>query len=181
MKKEVELRASLSPQDVTRVEAALSNLKLSPLKSEQDDTYYCPQELINEGRSKEAPFVVRIRNKNKQFILTYKSFTENKSSWIEEESKVDDGESVARILGYLGLSPYLKINKTRSSYKHGKFEINVDEIQDLGVFVEMEVVAINEVLAKTEIEEFMKNILGISTTAIITEGYVQLMEKKLHD
>lgn len=108
-------------------------------------------------------------------ILTYKQLAED--SWIEKEVEVFDDENTFKILELLGHIEYLTINKRRYTTKAEMVEINIDDIDDLGCFIEMEIEGENVEEGKKFLKLMAKTKWNIQEKDIIDEGYVQLMIK----
>jgi len=144
--------------------------------SQQNDVYFCAQSFIESSTTSQCPFVVRIRTKKSKTFLTYKSFTGD-GSWIEHETEVSDSDATENILKSLGLGSYLRIEKDRISAKDSVFEINLDDIRDLGLFLEVETINEDVSTGKKKITEYVKKNLKLEHLEEIHEGYVQLAEK----
>lgn len=85
---------------------------------------------------------LRIRQTPEGASLNYK-FWHNKDneqavSCDEFETKVSDAEAVAHLLGRLDFKPLVTVEKTRSIWNYRDVEISLDNVTDLGWFVEVE-------------------------------------------
>lgn len=176
MKKEVEIRYELSEQEYNEIRKNLTNGIVPQI---QNDIYFCINEFVLNGKSDDAPYIIRLRECNSEYLFTYKSFVDNKTSWIEKETKIGDKETMISILQFMGLSKFLCINKKRYSKQIGDIQINLDNIENLGFFIELEIMSENVNEAKNILKKFMNESLKIDKFHIINEGYVQLMKKKL--
>ena len=145
-----------------------------PVASSQIDVYFCAASFVEENRTKECPYIVRIRTQNDRAKIAYKSFTGD-GSWVEIESGVENPDAVKEILTRIGQRAYLTIRKARLSGHVGGIEVNLDEIDGLGTFIEMELVSSDVEAARAALLVCATE-LGLSTKNIVTEGYVQLME-----
>jgi adenylate cyclase class 2 len=178
---EVEIRYQLKDEaDITRVRNALianSWVLGNPIK--QEDTYFCDANLKNTGKTKDSQYVLRVRQTVGGAKLTYKSFDgSTDGSWIEIESSISDPEAVQLMLSKIGLAEYMRIIKIRESSQVGDVEVNLDKIEGLGVFIEMEVMS-QDVQAGRDLLRDLAESLGIPRSQTVTEGYVQLMENIL--
>lgn len=176
MQKENEIRFRISNEEKKRILSILQNLDWNPTIREEIDLYFCSKELFNEGKTQDSPYVVRIRKSKKGNTLAYKSFFGEKS-WIEIESGIEDADAVRKILENLGQAAYLEIVKKRQRGKVSNIEINIDDIKNLGHFIELEILKEEEKRGKEELIEFATEKLNVPTASIIHEGYVQLMEQ----
>lgn len=155
----------------------LKRLGWTPKEKKQEDTYFCDKKLVEQKLSHESQYVIRIRKSNDKSSIAYKSFYGN--SWIEIESGIENPKSICEILERLNQAPYLVIEKKRLTGKLNDFEINVDDIKNLGVFIELELISEREEDSMNSLSNFAISQLGLSNDDIIKEGYVQLMEKRL--
>jgi len=113
----------------------------------QHDIYFEPKQppfiLIDENGFKDADEWLRIRVYADCGELCYKKWhrdTETKQSLYadEVEVKIDNVDNLKLLLGYLGYNQISEIKKNRESWSYGNFLIEKDEIEDLGVFYEIE-------------------------------------------
>jgi adenylate cyclase, class 2 len=173
MEKEIEIRFKI---DADAVRDALRALGWEPTETNQLDRYFCASAYVKEGRTRESPFVVRIRESTSN-SLAYKSFSGANGAWVELETGVSNAAVTAQILEKLDLAEYLVIRKRRQSARIGNIEANVDAIDGLGDFLELELISANEEEARAELFRFAEG-LGLSAEQAVTKGYVQLMEAK---
>ena len=179
--KEIEIRCKLSEDDYNSVMNILEKNKIELKKSKQKDTYYCASEYVKNNNSKECPYIIRIRESDNGAKLTYKSFVDGGTSWIEEETGIDNIYSTNSILNYLNQKPYLEIEKNRISGKFENIEINLDNIKRLGTFIELEVMNDDIEYGKKLLRDFIKTKLLLNEIDIVDKGYVQLMEDYLDE
>jgi len=84
--------------------------------------------------------VLRLRRTPTTALLTYKgprSVRQGVRSRLEIETRVEDGDSMQRILEGLGYRPRFRYQKYREAYRLGRCEIVLDETP-IGVFLEIE-------------------------------------------
>lgn len=121
---------------------------------------------------------LRVRKENNNNILNYKK--KNESGDIEEyEVLIDNYEKLKSIFNYLGLEDTVVVSKHRISYLYrDKYEISFDEVDNLGLYVEIEVKKYNYENEK-EIELLIDLIkeLDINMSDIETKRYPELMKK----
>jgi len=119
--------------------------------------------------------VIRIRKQGGVTELSYKFFTDGKEGWGEIETPITYEEnSFIDILKKIGYELDVKINKKRHTtrIKGGDIEINVDKIEGLGCFCELEIME----GTRKELNKIAEK-LGIEENDVINEGYVQLVKK----
>lgn len=168
--KEVELRAR-TDADITKrlsdLGAQLTN------ESREIDKYYKFED------DPERKIVIRIRKKEGDTLLTFKgSNKEEDTSWQEWEQKVEDGEGLSKLLVSNGVVNFVTIDKNRKKYNLEDFEINVDQIKDLGTFIEAEL-KVQDTENTEKAKSRIKNLFAqLEVKDIINEGYVRLMLKE---
>ena len=105
------------------------------------------------------------------WLLTYKGKRQqNRNAKIRRElqTQVDDGQALAQLIQAAGLEILLHIEKRRSSYKLGRCWVELDELEGLGRFVEIE--APSEAVLQS-----VRRKLGL-TAEPITESYPHMVE-----
>jgi adenylate cyclase class 2 len=100
----------------------------------QDDTYYA-HPVRNFTDTDEA---LRIRRIGDDFYLTYKGPKMDTISKTREEIEVVTSPELGKILERMGFSPVARIIKTRRNYGKDNIVLSIDEVEDLGTFVELE-------------------------------------------
>ena len=179
--KEIEIRCKVSQNDYNNVINILKKNQIKLNESRQKDVYYCSSEYVENNNSKNCPYIIRIRESDRGAKLTYKSFVNGGSSWIEEETGIDNISATNAILNYLNQKSYLEIEKDRISGKFEDIEINIDKIKNLGAFIELEVIHDDIEYGKKLLRDFIKTKLLLNKIDIIDKGYVQLMEDYLDE
>ncbi len=127
---------------------------------------------------------LRLRENNGSGSINYKYWykdSQRTSTHCDEyESEISNSVALHKILTKLNFKEYLTIDKIRKSYiiTNG-FEIDLDEVKDLGYFVEIETLldfgSVEK--ARSEIMKLAK-ILGIDTSKVDKYGYVYLLMQK---
>ena len=95
--------------------------------------------------------IFRVRQKGEKFSLEIKKRTEDKN-WIEESISIPSAEKGLSFLRLAGINPYLFINRMRTSFNYGNLKIDLDDVELLGKFVEIEYQDSEN--ADKELEEF---------------------------
>lgn len=91
---------------------------------------------------------------------------------LELETSVGDGQILCRILEQLGLKPLLTVSKNRQEWQFMECLVCLDEVAELGLFVEIE--AAGEQLIRSALEKLQLNHLPI-----IKQGYAELLSCKM--
>ena len=166
---EIELRASVDDPDAIRNALAIQAEHRGT--SNEHDFYLCHES------DRDRSLILRIRRKENGSLLTFKGKASgDDTAWPDVDIPLTDSDSLQRILLGSGYVKGVEIKKRRSSYRLEDFEINIDEIENLGIFIEIEGRGDEEGRAK--IEEKIASLLvslGIQNENIIRKGYVALM------
>ena len=155
---EVELRFPVKEfQDVKNNLLKLGGVFVN--KKKQNDIYF--RHILD----KEKRWIVRIRNSK---LLTVKTGVEGK--WNEEEIVVDSPKNkIIDFLEALGFEQVLKINKERHVWKLRDTVLNLDSIEGLGNFVEIEGESWGKILDVSEK-------IGLDKSKAMREGYVRMFK-----
>ena len=132
---EIEKKYRLTKQHADALAARLHEIGAEPSDSDFEvNTLYSSQSLDLDGA------ILRLRRIGKRAILTFKKRFPSHSSikrQLEEETSVEDGEAMERILDRLGFKPSLVYEKRRRTWKYHSTEIAIDELP-FGWFMEIE-------------------------------------------
>lgn len=176
---EVEIRAKIhNLSDFQKKLQTLQGIKIKKQAERQVDTY------IKHSQDKTRTLVFRIRRKEDGALLTLKSrlpALEKDVAWKEIDIRISEPDKLEDILMGSGYEYVVIIDKIRDSFQCLNYEINVDNIRDLGLFVEIEYLSNKEEELKEQVFR-MKSImyqLGCGEDAIIEKGYVSLMEEAM--
>lgn len=138
---EVEVKAHV--ENFERVQNKLKQIgALRKSLEHQIDTYFNNITLRDFEKTDEA---LRIRkttidNKEIKNILTYKGAKIDNISKTRKEIEVEiqDPDNISLILENLGFKPVADIEKIRTSYTLNNYIITLDEVKNVGKFVEIE-------------------------------------------
>jgi adenylate cyclase class 2 len=177
--KEIEVKSKINKVDDFIKEAKKHGFIFANYKA-QYDRIFLPQGVKFSEIVPGVP-VVRIRNQDNQKItLTLKKRILNELDKIEHEIIIDNELEASKMLENMNFYEVLTVNKKR---KEGHFEdlsICVDEVDDLGTFVEAEKICEDDDGPKIQEELFcLLESLGIKREDRITNGYDTLIYKKL--
>jgi len=172
---EFELKVSISSLDPVRQQLIEHNARFCGRILEHDIYYNAPHR--DFGVTDEA---IRVRYTNDQVVVTYKG-AKIKTSGLKAREElniiVDSGAIFEQILGRLGFTRTAEVNKWREIYRLFDATITLDEVDDLGTFVEIEILAENENSnTAARIEEIAKEI-GVSGEPILA-SYLELLLSK---
>lgn len=172
--KEIEVKAKVTNRPALLDALAKLHIQLSdPI--EQNDIVFA-ERLDNFDQFLPGVNFLRLRNQHGKYLLTLKKSELNETESIEHETEVSNPEEVKLLLGELGFKEAVRINKKRQKAKYKDFEICVDEVAELGSYIELEkLVPEGDTIAiQTELFNFLKQ-LGITDTDRVELGYDTLM------
>ncbi len=176
---EIEIKLPLSAEAFLALKEKLNSKAKFVKESHQIDDYYTPVHRNFVGGK--LPFEwLSIRKRGGKTILNYKHFYPE-NEWItthcdEYETEVQSAEQVEKILSALNFSKVCIVEKTRQVFVSSDFEIALDEVKDLGYFVEIE--AMKDFGSVEETRKLLFDFahsLGIDTSSPDARGYAYLM------
>lgn len=169
--KEIEVKVKID--NILQLKKELKKLgAVFSLPKQQTDTYYRLKNLINQTQ-KPGSYIIRIRQSNK-FYLTLKAFTSRYGVWEEYETAVENPQELERILKRIGFVRVLTIHKRRTSVKLNGFNLEIDEIKELGNYLEVEVQGTNGKKIQEEIKNFFLK-LNLPEENIERRGYPEIL------
>ena len=159
---EVEVAFDNTKEEVMKV---LSKYEFIGEKEITDIYYYDPERdnLKPEGDLRLSE-TFRLRKKDNKCLITYKKQHFEGKLWIysdEYETEVKDYETVKIIISMLGLVPLITVHNKRRIYKYKDFEIELEDVEGLGCFIEVEKLSNSEkdeMLIKEEVRDFIRSL-----------------------
>ncbi len=183
----IEVEIKVKAENIDKVKEKLIK-KGKLIKSiHQIDEYYIP---IHRDFFAQKPFPLewlRIRTNPDKTIFEYdKSVNKNEKGEqeyaIEYETEVSCPEDLRKILEFLDFEKKVVVDKKREIWDCEKIEACIDNVKDLGLFVEAEAKGDfkNPAEAKNACIEFLEDLgIDLTVTAPINTGYpVLLLEKR---
>lgn len=126
----------------------------------------------------------RIRKQNdKPLKLTVKKPLLNEMDCIEHELEINDTDEARAIMEMFGYVEGVTVKKTRKTAKFEDYTITLDEVEELGSFVEIErVVTDGDAQAiQQSMFDFAKTNFGLEKDEKVMKGYDILMHYKLQE
>jgi adenylate cyclase class 2 len=139
---EIEIKVKVINIDEIKNRILSIGGKHSETVVEEDLYYNAPHR--DFGVTDEA---LRVRSAGGKTILTYKGPKNTlMGSKIREEHNVqlDKSETFDTILRNLGFKPVARVRKLREYYTYQEFSIALDKVDDLGEFIEIELITEND-------------------------------------
>jgi adenylate cyclase class 2 len=174
--REVEIKVRLSNSKKISSILKEKGIKLGEPKKQHDVVY---GELGASDNQYGANWL-RIRTENDETVyFTLKKSVEGHLDSIEHEVIVDDPIELENIVKSLGFVLYSDLTKLRRKAKINDIEICIDEIPELGIFIEAEKMVDHESNHDEIVSELWKLLsdLGISKDDEVFEGY-DVLERK---
>jgi len=174
---EVEVKARLG--NVKRFEDLLRKLGAKLSHSEEHvDVYYNNPDLRDFRVSDEA---LRLRRVNDFVILTYKGqkIDSISKSRREIECAISSFEEMDAILKSLGFLPMGEVMKLRHIYLLEELTVCVDEVRNLGLFVEVELTRNDESDVESGVIQAIGLLeqLGLSKDDLIRRSYLEMLNE----
>lgn len=176
--KEIEIKAKL----INR-EKITDNLKQLGCTFEkpitQEDIIYVKNIGSMEAfRSNDVFLRIRLKNKEK-ILFTIKKRMTNDLDTIEHEVEISSKTEMEQALFLMGYKEAVRVSKTRVITHHNGCEICIDDVNELGSFIEMEKLTEdgNSEVIQEELFQFFESI-GIDRKDRVHSGYDILMLEK---
>ncbi len=123
-------------------------------------------------------FILRIRESGKGNKLTYKNLTETPGVIIEYETNIDNPNEMRKIIESSGFGLVYTMEKERTSGKLRDFKLCLDNVKEIGTYLEVELQSEDGDGAMNKIKQFFKKI-GFPENEITTKGYSLMIFEKL--
>lgn len=176
MKREIEVKAKVD--DFTKIRDELE--KLGCVFSDpiiQEDTIFVNFDGDFTKFMPDTNFL-RIRKMKDKILFTLKQSENNELDCIEKEVEISDAEQFREALELMGYHEAVQVHKTRTKTKYQDMEICLDEVKDLGSFIEVEKITEGDGEAvQNELFSFLET-LGISKESRVVNGYDTLIYLK---
>ena len=123
---------------------------------------------------------VRVRYTNDHAVVTYKGAKIKKFGLKAREelnTAVESGEVFETMLNRLGFTKTTEVNKWRENYRFSDAAISLDEVDELGPFVEIEIMAEDENSNAAVLIQRIAKEIGVSGEPILA-SYLELLLSK---
>jgi predicted adenylyl cyclase CyaB len=180
--KEIEILVEVY-DDISKIKNLLKKYKYVGLKRTIDEYYYDPKRKeLKPDKNNQLSHCLRVRSKNDEYSITYKDDVFKNDKWLysnEYESLIDDIDAIREIFKHLGFKKLLEIDNTKEKYKYNDYEIVLENVKDLGIFMEVEYctdldVSVKDI--KMDIQKFIDN-MGLDVSEELNMGKPEMMIK----
>ncbi|MWA02715.1 CYTH domain-containing protein [Actinomadura sp. LD22] len=135
---EIEVKYRVIEQDALLRALADHGVSLSaPVL--QEDQAYAPV-WWDYGKPKTGVPFGRLRTVQGTHLFTVKTPQDNEMACLEAETVVNDAEQMHEALLQMGFRPTVQIVKARRTGRAGRWSLCLDEVEDVGPFLEIETV-----------------------------------------
>lgn len=181
--KEIEVLVEVH-ENIEDIKKKLEKFTYKGLKNTIDEYYYDPKRSTLKPDVKgELSHCLRLRSKNNDYSITYKDDIFENGKWLysdEYETKVESITMMKEIFKKLGLVKFIEIDNKKETYTYNDYEIVIEDVKDLGIFMEVEYctnedVDIKEI--KEEIQSFI-NDLNLNVSEELNMGKPEMYMKK---
>ena len=181
--KEIEVLVEVY-DNIENVKKKLEKFNYKGLKNTIDEYYYDPKrETLKPDKDNQLSHCLRVRTKNNEYFITYKDDVFDNGKWLysnEYETKIESITMIKEIFNKLGLIKFIEIDNKKETYTYKDYEIVIENVKDLGIFMEVEYCTNEEVDVKNikkEIQKFI-NELGLNVSEELNMGKPEMYMKK---
>ena len=172
----IEVETKLRINNIEQMEERLKGLK-SMYKGEKTEMdLYFDHPDIRIFRSGSA---LRVRDANGVCRLTYKGPKKDDETTSREEIeiRIESAKEMQKILAELGFYKLCEVKKQRKTYLLGDLIVTLDDVEDLGEFIEVEGKASNdaEYMEKKNEIFMLLNELELSSEVISQRSYLEML------
>jgi len=155
--KEIEILVEIS-DDINKVLYIFNKFDYIDTSLVIDEYYYDPKrDNLKPNQNNNITECLRLRTKGNKNYITYKDDVFDNDIWLysnEYETEVKDIEVLKKILNKLGLKKLITVKNNKKFYKYNTYEITLEDVEDLGYFMEVEYLANEDV----DVKEIKKQI-----------------------
>lgn len=181
--KEIEVLVEVY-DDILSIKDKFKNFKYNGLQKTIDEYYYdSKSDLLKPDKYNQISHCLRLRSKNDEYFITYKDDVFEDGKWLysnEYETKIESIEMIKEIFNKLGLVKFIEIDNNKESYIYNNYEIVIENVKDLGIFMEVEYCTNDDVdvkLIKKEIQSFIDS-LKLNVSKELNMGKPEMYMKK---
>ena len=169
---EIELKVRVASLDPVRRKLLQLNAESCGRVLERDIYYNAPDR--DFSKTDEA---LRVRFTGGKTVVTYKGAKLkdlNLKAREELNMVIESGETFCQILARLGFAQSAEVNKWRENYRFSNASIALDEVEHLGTFVEIEVLADTDASGAASTIDRIAQELGVVGKPILA-SYLELL------
>lgn len=178
--REIEVKAKIDNLDAVSNKLASMGCRIDEEIVQEDKIYGLPKDSESFNEIRPEFVAIRIRKEKDKALFTIKRNVTGELDSEEFEVEISDAEEMDRALKAMGYIIEVEVKKKRRKCKVKDYELCLDEVEDLGSFIEVEkLTSDNEDGTKVQRELFdFLETLGIDKKNEITSGYDTMMWEK---
>jgi len=180
--KEIEILVRVN-SDIESIISKFNDFEYLGTSKVIDEYYYDPKRKnLKPDETGQIKECLRLRKSRDKYYITYKDDVFEGDKWLysnEYETEVLNIDMTRKIIEHLGLVKLLEIDNTKEKYKYKDYEIVLENVKDLGIFMEVEYCTDEEVSVKElkkEIQTFIDN-LELDVSEELNLGKPEIMIK----
>ena len=175
---EVEVKAVLRDRDAVKQKLENLDCKFSE-ELHQIDHIFIPKGVEFPPPVEKKVGVLRVRNSNGKYSFTLKIPQTSRQDSLERELEIEEGEKMIEILKLINYVEVPTVDKRRIKTKYKDIEIVLDDVKDLGQFIEAEKIVKeegqeNRKKIQAELFAFL-NTLGVKNEDQVLDGKYDIM------
>lgn len=181
--KEIEILVELY-ENIENIKNKFSKFEYHGLKHVIDEYYYDPKRnTLKPDKNMQLDHCLRLRSKNNKYYITYKDDIFDNGQWLysnEYETAIENVDMLREIFARLGLKKLLVIDNKKETYKYNDYEIVLEDVKELGLFMEVEYCTNEDIdikIIKKEIQEFINN-LNLNVSEELNMGKPEMYLRK---
>jgi adenylate cyclase class 2 len=176
MKKEIEVKAEVGDLNIVKIELEKIGCVFGdPIV--QEDTIFVNFDTDFTKFMTDTNFL-RIRKTKDKIFFTLKRPQSNELDSIEVETEISDADQMVEAIVHLGYHEAVKVCKTRTKTIYNDMEICLDEVREIGSFIEVEKITDGDgEEVQDELFNFLET-LGIKREDRVVNGYDTLVYLK---
>jgi adenylate cyclase class 2 len=178
MRKEIEVKAKV--HNFETLIRALENLGCVIGEGVTQEDFIFSHKNDNFLEKDVKKTILRIRKSKGKALFTIKESQGNELDCIEHETEVVDPGEMHQAILLMGYQEVVRLKKVRRKANYNDLEICLDEVEELGFFIEVEKIAedVDGEKVQSELFEFLIS-LGVDPADRVLIGYDTLMYKKV--
>ena len=171
--REIEIKLKIKNIEELKSKLKEKGCILSEPISQHDVIYSLKSGKEEFESAKEGDVIIRIRYLKDKAQLNLKQQRSGEMDNLEYETEVKDPKETHNILTVLGWAPVVEVKKMRRKGKLAEYEICLDEVDQLGTFVELEKMTDDDINPENVRNELFAELesLGLSRENEETKGY----------
>ncbi len=165
---EVERKFRLSKQQKQTIEEALRRQHSDTATVRQSDKVFL-QGIDSFVEFKQGMPIMRLRTENDTVTLTYKRRLNDAGDSVEHELMIGDADTMQAILTEMDYRLVTQVEKDRLEVKEGSTAFALDTVDELGSFLEIEILAEDT----SNLDELERQIMEAAKEYGLTEGDIE--------